>query len=102
MLAKHKVGSSTLLTRSIFKPSRNWGLFYFRWSRGELLREFRNARFRQGYRYPIAKNMLPCPFAGPKLVIHEGVIVWLRWPAHQWKWENYPCIFRAEAPCSNA
>jgi hypothetical protein len=27
MLAKHKVGSSTLLTRSIFKPLRNRGLF---------------------------------------------------------------------------
>ena len=28
MLAKHKVGSSTLLTRSIFKPLRNQGLFF--------------------------------------------------------------------------
>jgi hypothetical protein len=32
MLAKHKVGSSTLLTRSIFKPLGNQGLFLFVWS----------------------------------------------------------------------
>ena len=29
MLAKHKVGSSTLLTRSIFEPLGNQGLFLF-------------------------------------------------------------------------
>jgi hypothetical protein len=28
-LAKHKVGSSTLLTRSTLKPVRNQGLFHF-------------------------------------------------------------------------
>ena len=29
IVAKHKVGSSTLLTRSIFKPPKFRGLFYF-------------------------------------------------------------------------
>jgi hypothetical protein len=29
MLAKHKVGSSTLLTRSTLKPLRNQGLLHF-------------------------------------------------------------------------
>jgi hypothetical protein len=37
MLAKHKVGSSTLLTRSIFKPLVFQGLFYF----AELLKQAR-------------------------------------------------------------
>src|SRR5216117_2629936 len=31
MLAKHKVGSSTLLTRSTFKPVRNKGFFFALW-----------------------------------------------------------------------
>ena len=35
MLAKHKVGSSTLLTRSTFKPVRNKGFFIFQLSRFE-------------------------------------------------------------------
>ena len=31
MLAKHKVGSSTVLTRSTFKPVRNKGFFFALW-----------------------------------------------------------------------
>jgi hypothetical protein len=75
MLAKHKVGSSTLLTRSSFKPLRNQGLFCLWWSRGAI--QLR-CRFYLGCTLPGAKILLLVSRLALKRLIVAQVLLSIR------------------------